>query len=188
MAATSAAKRPALMPATIETEMSMNEETHSKIYHKNTKAKETKIFREGNKQQKQLQQTEPEQQLQLQFNNKQELDCNYYEFKLQTIPKVQNTNNDDDKTVCYYSTINNETITIDNVTTTNAETTTTSSYYLPKTSIVSTVGTSKQKMATANGCGVVGANCSNCRNIKILLRLSLRYFYDINCEFVKNII
>lgn len=46
--------------------------------------------------------------------------------------------------------------------------------------------TTTQRMES--GCGSIGANCQECRNIKILLRLSLRYFYDINCEIVKNTI
>lgn len=62
--------------------------------------------------------------------------------------------------------------------------------YEDETVIIDTIAvtatTTTQLMES--GCGSVGANCQKCRNIKILLRLSLRYFYDINCEIVKNTI
>uniref|UniRef100_A0A0K8UKF4 Uncharacterized protein n=1 Tax=Bactrocera latifrons TaxID=174628 RepID=A0A0K8UKF4_BACLA len=62
--------------------------------------------------------------------------------------------------------------------------------YEDETVIIDTIAvtatTTTQLMES--GCGGVGANCQKCRNIKILLRLSLRYFYDINCEIVKNTI
>lgn len=183
----------ASMPATttttttIGTEMSMMEpaaedKNLNKTYNKKTKAKATKIICENDKQH------HPEQQLQY---NRQQLDYNYYEFKKKHgIPRVQNENNDDDYDNDNAN-ANNDTITIDNTATTikdpNTTLTTTSKRISNTGMMISSVKTSNPRMLV-NGCGNIGANCSNCRNIKILLRLSLRYFYDINCEFVKNII
>lgn len=59
-----------------------------------------------------------------------------------------------------------------------------------ETITIGTIGATATTTTTlvASGCGGFGADCTNCRNIKILLRLSLRYFYDINCEFMKSVI
>uniref|UniRef100_W8BC45 Uncharacterized protein n=1 Tax=Ceratitis capitata TaxID=7213 RepID=W8BC45_CERCA len=62
--------------------------------------------------------------------------------------------------------------------------------YEDETVIIDTIAVTATTTAQLmeSGCGSIGANCQKCRNIKILLRLSLRYFYDINCEIVKNTI
>ncbi|TMW47461.1 hypothetical protein DOY81_007451 [Sarcophaga bullata] len=118
--------------------------------------------------------------------HKQQLQCNRqldynYEFKTQRIPRVQNNGND-------YVNVNTNkgTIIVDN----RATTTTTMIHHKNYvTCKMFATNLYRNNWVINRGCGDnVGANCSNCRNIKILLRLSLRYFYDINCEFVKNII
>lgn len=141
---------------------------------------------------------EPE-QLNLQYNRHLGYIRRSYEIKQYRIPRVQNNtnveykddvnddNNDDFNNVAndrFFKNPNNDTIKIDTLTTI---TKTTSNICTTKSM---TANTSAPMLLLASNCGgsSIGANCSNCRNIKILLRLSLRYFYDINCEFVKNII
>lgn len=120
---------------------------------------------------------EHKQQLQC---NRQQLDYNY-EFKTQRIPRVQNKGND-----YVHVNTNKGTIIVDN----KATTVMMNSHKNYATCKMFTPNLYRNNWIINRGCGGsnIGANCSNCRNIKILLRLSLRYFYDINCEFVKNII
>lgn len=177
-----------------------NIDEDNKDYDKTiSKAKATKINCENYKQQHQ-----PEQQLQ--YDRKQLDYNNYYEFNKKTlrIPRVQNEKNivyeDYDYNYDYVNVndnindkFTNDTITIDHKTTTlklNNKFINNSHNCMVIPSIRPyNQQHQKTMMMGVNGCGSnIGANCSNCRNIKILLRLSLRYFYDINCEFVKNII
>lgn len=141
--------------------MSMEQHNKQKNFNNERKAKATNLINYRNDKQ---QHQEHKQQWQ---NNRQLLDYNY-EFKTKRSPEVLNKEND-------YMNVNTNkgTIIIDNIAT---------------AVIMSPQQNSLNNLVNNRGCGNVGANCSNCRNIKILLRLSLRYFYDINCEFVKNII
>lgn len=137
------------------------------------KAKATNLINCINDKQKQQEQ---KQQLQC---NRQQLDYNY-EFKTQRIPRVQNKGND-------YVNVNTNkgTIIVDNRITTAMM----NPHKDYATCKMFAPNLYRNNWIINRGCsGNIGANCSNCRNIKILLRLSLRYFYDINCEFVKNII
>lgn len=160
------------MSTTKPTEMSMikpaTEDNNLKFYNNKFKAKAIKKNCDNDKSK------QPEQQLQC---NRQHLDYNFYEFKTHRIPRVQNKNNDNDD--YDYNNVKNDTITIDSIATTigHLKSMTTTKNFMIFSIII-----------RVDGCGNVGANSSNCRNIKIFLRLSLRYFYDENCEFVKNII